>query len=137
MIIKHEDYLSFEIPNRWMIEEDDETMSIFDINGYGSITLSFCSSAEADKPFGEQLSIMAKKIIDNNKMRIDRALILDETKKSKTVLYGSGTTSDDWFIKLWFVGKFPRIVVATYHSEKRTAEVKTADKIMDSFQFTV
>ena len=57
-------------------------------------------------------------------------------KESKTILYGTGTTSDGEFIKLWCVATYPKIVFATYQSERKSAEVKICDSIIDSFWFT-
>ena len=72
--------------------------------------------------------------IDQNGINLHSPLILFN-KVGKTILYGTGTTSDGWFIKLWVVAKHPKIVFATYQSERKSAEVKVCDSIIDSFQF--
>ena len=56
--------------------------------------------------------------------------------ETKTTLYGTGTTSDNWFIKLWIVAKYPKIVFATYQCEKKTSEVKKCDTIINSMNFS-
>ena len=37
--------------------------------------------------------------------------------------------------KLWAVAKQPKIVFATYQSDRKTDEVKICDSIIDSFKF--
>jgi len=51
------------------------------------------------------------------------------------VLYGIGNTPDQWFIKLWVIAHFPKVVFATYQSEKKTSELKKVDQIISSFTF--
>lgn len=82
----------------------------------------------------EQMSILAKRFIDQNNINLHSPLILFN-RDGKTILYGTGTTSDGWFIKLWVVAKHPKIVFATYQSERKSAEVKVCDSIIDSFRF--
>ncbi len=135
MNVNHSNYLKYEIPSNWVVEEDSDTTLICDNNGEGSTTISFYTVMELQKSLDEHISIMAKKFIENNNIKLHNPLILDGTKKSKTVLYGTGTTSDNWFVKIWIVAKLPKIVFATYQSEKKTSEVKKVDRIIDSFQF--
>ena len=73
-----------------------------------------------------------KKFIDANHIKLNHALILDSTQREKTVLYGMGTTPDQWFIKLWIIARYPKVVFATYQSEKKTSELKKVDKIISS-----
>ena len=56
-------------------------------------------------------------------------------KDGKAVLYGTGTTSDGWFIKIWVIAKCTKVVFATYESKRKSKEVKVCDSIMDSIQF--
>jgi hypothetical protein len=135
--VKHGDYLNYEVPSNWVIEEDDDTTSIYDINGDGALTLSFFTVIELEKSFTEHISMMASKYINNNHIKLQNPLILNGTKKNKTVLYGTGINADNWFIKIWLVAKLPKIVFATYYSEKKTSEVNIVDKIIDSFRFSL
>ncbi len=137
MNVSHGEYLNFEIPHNWIIEENDDNTSIYDNNGEGAITLSFYTAMDIQQPFDEHISVMAKKFIDNNQIKLHHSFVLDTTNKDKLVLYGAGTASDNWFVKLWIVAKYPKIVLATYQSEKKTSEVRKVDKILDSFQFVV
>lgn len=135
MIVKHNDYLEYDIPDGWEIEDEDDLTSIFCCNGEGALTFSYYSIAEMKTSITEQICVMAKNFIDSNHLKMDHALILDGTAKDKKVLYGTGATTDKWFIKFWFIAKYPRVVFATYQSEKKTAEVKTVDRIIDSISF--
>lgn len=135
MIFSHDGYLTYELPNDWCSEEEKENLLIYDPNGEGAITVSFFSILEMKETLDEHISIMAKKFIDQNRIKLNGPLILYDTMNSKTTLYGTGITSDNWFIKLWIVAKYPKIVFATYQCEKKTPEVKKCDAIINSMEF--
>ena len=80
------------------------------------------------------MSILAKRFIDQNNINLHSPLILFN-RDGKRILYGTGATSDGWFIKLKVAAKHPKIVFATYQSERKSIEVKVCDSIIDSFQF--
>ena len=101
----------------------------------GALTLSYHSIAEMQGTLDAHISIMAKRFLDENHIKLKHALILDGTQKGKTVLYGAGTLPDSWFIKLWVIAKYPEVVFATYQSEKETAELKKIDKVVSSLVF--
>lgn len=79
---------------------------------------------------------MAKEFIDQNGITLHNPLILYGTEETKITLYGSGITSDNWFVKLWIVAKGFKIVFATYQCEKKTSEVKKCDAIINSMNFS-
>ena len=135
MLINHKNYLEYEIPDKWVSEDIGDTTSVYFNDGNGALTLSYFTIIEMQETLDEHISIMAKKFIDANQIKLNHALILDGTKKEKTVLYGIGSTSDQWFIKLWVIAQFPKVVFATYHSEKKTSELKKVDQIISSFRF--
>lgn len=135
MKIKHKDYLEYEIPDNWIIEENEDTVSIYCNEGEGALTISFFSIIELYKTLDEHISMMAKKFIDRNQIKLDHAPILYKTKNDKTVLYGVGSSKNGWFVKLWFIARYPKVVFATYDSEKKTSELKKVEKIISSFTF--
>lgn len=137
MIFSHKDYLTYELPNGWCSEEEKENLLIYNPNGEGAITISFFNILEMRETLDEHISIMAKKFIDQNSIKLHDPLILYGTKETKTTLYGTGITSDNWFIKLWIVAKYPKIVFATYQYEKKTPEVKKCDAIINSMKFSL
>lgn len=134
MVPNHNKYLEYKLPNNWCAEEDEDNLFLYNPNGNGAITMSFFDVLRLDKSLDEQISILAKRFIDNNNVNLHLPLIL-LNKEGKTLLYGTGTTSDKWFVKLWVVAKKPKIVLATYQSERKNAEVKICDSIIDSFKF--
>lgn len=136
MIFWHKDYLTYELPYSWCAEDEKENLIIYNPNGYGAITISFFNILEMSETLDEHISIMAKKFIDKNRIILHTPLILYGTKETKTMLYGTGTTPDNWFIKLWVVAKYPKIVFATYESDTKTSEVKKCDEIINSIKFT-
>lgn len=137
MIFSHNDYLTYELPNGWCSEEEEENLLIYDPNGEGAISISFFNILEMKETLDEHISIMSKKFIDQNRIKLHAPLILYGTKGGKTTLYGTGITSDNWFIKLWIVAKYPKIVFATYQCEKKTPEVKKCDAIINSMEFSL
>jgi len=132
--IKHKDYLVYKVPSNWVVEDCTDSTSIYCNHGEGAITLSFHAIFELQGTLVEHISMMAKRFVDGNKIALDRELVLDETK-NKIVLYGEGISPDNWYIKLWLIARYPKIVLATYISEQKTAEVKKVDKIISSFTF--
>jgi len=136
MKIIHSNYLEYEIPTDWEIEDDVDSTSVYCPDGEGALILSYYSIVEMQETLDENISIMAKKFIDANHVKLNHALILDGTQKGKIVLYGMGSTPDQWFIKLWVIARYPKVVFATYQSEKKTSELKKVDQIISSFTFT-
>ena len=135
MMRNHNGYLNYMLPDKWCAEEDTDNLLLYNPSGNGAITISFFNVLNTEKSLDEQICIMAKKFIDKNNINLRSPLVLFN-RDGKTILYGTGKTSDGWFIKLWLVAKQPKIVFATYQSERKTAEVKACDSIIDSFQFS-
>lgn len=136
MMLNQFDCFNYELPANWCAEEDADNLLWYNPNGNGAITVSIFNVLNTKETLDEQVSILAKRFIDQNRIMLHSSLIL-YNRASKTILYGTGTTSDSWFIKLWVIAKEPRIVFATYLSERKSAEVKTCDLIIDSIQFTL
>ncbi len=136
MIFSHKGYLTYDLPNDWCSEEGEDDLLIYDPNGEGAITISFFNILEMKETLDEHISIMAKKFVDQNRITLHNPLILYGSEATKITLYGTGTTSDNWFIKLWIVAKYPKILLATYQCKKKTAEVKKCDAIINSMKFS-
>ena len=131
----HNDYLNYELPEDWCAEYTDENLNIYNPNGKGAMTLSFYSIIETDKRLYEQIGIMGKKFIDQNKINLQGAFLVYGTENIKMTLSGTGTTLDNWFIKIWIVAKKNKVVFITYQSQKKTSELKICDKIVESMTF--
>ncbi|MBR3597033.1 MAG: hypothetical protein IKL47_08690 [Clostridia bacterium] len=134
-MLNHNGYFNYELPDNWCVEEDVDNLILYNPNGNGAITMSFFNVLNTAESLDEQVSILAKKFIDQNNINMQAPLILFD-REDKKILYGFGTTSDNWFIKLWVVAKTPKIVFATYQSERKNKEVKMCDLIIDSIRFT-
>lgn len=135
MKANHNGYFEYVIPEDWVIEEDDDTTSIYCNNGVGALILSYYSIIEMQGDLGEHISQMAMRFINKNNLHLNHALILDATQKDKIVLSGIGSLSDQSLIKLWVVAKYPKVVFATYICDENTPELNIIDKIVDSFSF--
>ncbi len=134
MILNYNKYLNYELPNDWCAELDSENLLLYNPNGNGAITISFFNIINLEKSLDGQISILAKNFIVQNNIKLHSPFILFN-RNGKAILYGIGTTRDNWFIKLWIVAKTPKIVFATYQSAQKSKEVKICDSIIDSFQF--
>lgn len=134
MMLNHNEYLDYMLPNSWCAEEDTDNLFLYNPDGNGAITISFFSVLKTNEFLDEQMSILAKRFVDKNSINLHSPLVLFN-RDGKTILYGIGTTLDGWFIKLWVVAKHPKIVFATYQSERKSDEVKVCDSIIDSFRF--
>lgn len=131
----YNDYLQYELPSNWCTEEDGEQLFIYHPNGSGAIVASFYYLEDSKKMLEENISVMAKKFVDQNKISLFNPFILYTSKDDQSIIYGSGTTEDNWFVKLWIIAKYPRVMVATYNSEKETDELKKCDTIIKSMRF--
>ena len=60
MIFSHNDYLTYELPNGWCSEEEEENLLIYDPNGEGAISISFFNILEMKETLDEHISIMSK-----------------------------------------------------------------------------
>lgn len=134
MVFNHNGYLNYMLPNNWCAEENENNLILYNPNGNGAIITSFFSALDKKEFLDEQISILAGNFIEQNHIKLSSPPILFN-RDSKTILYGTGTTSDDWFVKLWIVAKHPKIVLASYQSERNSDEVKKCDSIIESFQF--
>ena len=70
MIINHDNYLKYEIPDDWIIEDKETLTSIYSNEGEGALTLSYFSILEMQETLDEHISIMAKKFIDVNHVKM-------------------------------------------------------------------
>ncbi len=136
MQIVYKDCFKFEVSESWIVDEKDELVSVYSNNGEGALTISFFYVNEMQGSSKEHISIMAKKFIEINQINLHHALILDTTQKEKIILYGTGNTNDQWFIKLWVITRFEKVIFATYQSHKKTTELKEIEQIISSLSFT-
>ena len=137
MIYNHNVYLNYSLPDNWCAEEDADNLLLYNPSGDGAITISFFNALNTEESLDEQVSILAKKFVDKNNINLELSSFVFFNREGKTILYGAGTTADGWFIKLWVVAKSPKIVFATYQSERKSKELKVCDSIIDSFQFVL
>ena len=130
-------YFNYTLPQNWCAEEEGDNLLLYNPNGEGAIVISFFTALQTKESLTEQVSVLAKNCVDQNNIKLRQPFML-HIREDKSVLYGIGTTPDDWFVKLWVVAKYPKIVLATYQSQSKRCgkEVKVCDAIIDSFRFT-
>ena len=135
MKIFHKDFLEFEIPDGWKVDEN-ETVSIYnEENGDGAITFSFYNVLGDSRPLYQIVSVMKKKYVEENNISVPKISLIKEDDSHKLETFDEGTTHDGWFFKMYVVAKYPRIVFATYYSENRTQEIGVIDRIIKSMKF--
>lgn len=135
MKIKYSDYLTYNIPKDWIVETEDNITSIYKNDGYGAITMSSYTIFDNDKPLDLLIGDMISKFISDNKIQIKGVIIINIANKNKKVAYAEGKAEDNSYVKIWIVAKFPKAILVTYYSDKKTREIKEVDKIVDSFKF--
>lgn len=135
MNLTYYDCFRCELPMDWFAEEVEDNLLLYAPNGNGAMVLSFFSALENKETLDEQISIMAKKFVDQNQIALHRPLVVYGSGKTKLTLCGVGTTDDNWYIKLWIVSKFPKIIFITYQAQKQSAEVKKCDAVVESIEF--
>lgn len=135
MAIKDSDYLKYDVPKDWIVETEDNITSIYKEDGDGAITMSRYTIFDNDKPLGLLIGDMIVKFMADNKIKIKGVVIVNISNKNKKVAYAEGNAEDDSYVKIWVVAKFPKAVLVTYYSDKKTRELKKVDKIVDSFKF--
>ena len=131
----YKDYLFYELPKNWCVEEKEDNMIMYNPNGEGALVVTFYNILEKVEILDEYISIMAKKFIDRNEIKLNAPFILYGNHDTKMIIYGVGTTVDNWCIKLWLVAKYPKIVLATYQYKHKTSDLKRCDAIINSMKF--
>ena len=133
MTLNYEEYMEYELADGWCAEESSGNLILYNPSGVGAITISSFDFSAEEISMDEQISILAKHFIDNNKINVSSPLIIVNREK-KTVLQGEGVTQDGWLVKIWVIAKSPKIILATYQSKKKSREIKVCDKIVDSIK---
>jgi len=137
MRIHHRDYLTYDLPEKWCAEEMDDSIVIYDPRGKGAMTVSFFSVTEEKQMLENRVCVMAKSFLEQNRIKTDGSLIVSRSDSGKITLYGTGVTPENGFVKLWITAQYPRVVLATYNSRKKSREVKKFDTLVDSMEFQV
>lgn len=135
LTINHNNIIEFQLPNDWVFEENDESLAIYNPSGEGAITISFYSLLQSNSDTCEQISVMAKKYANQNRIKLDKPLVVYHSSQEKTILYGTGHTNDNWFIKFWMIAQHPRAIHASYLCRKKSQEIKSCDSIIESIRF--
>lgn len=135
-VINYKKYLNCELPSDWRYEENEEALSLCAERGEGTMTVSYLR-LETNEAQDESISVIAKRVVNKNKISLKSSLILNEDNNGKNLISGEGTTSDGSFVKIWVVAKHPQIAIAMYHSKQKNQEIYTCDSIIDSFSFNI
>ena len=117
--LNHEDTVNLE-PKKYLWDikvytnpqYDEDNILIYNPKGNGAIVISFFNVPDTEETLDKQISLLAENFSCQNNINLHSPLI-HFNKKGKTIIYGTGTTSDDWFVKLWVVAKYPRDNVVT------------------------
>ena len=134
MIYEDKD-LTFEVPDDWVVEDEDGIRSIFNEDGEGAITVSIYRIEKLEENIEKKIKDMAVECITNNNIKIEKKVEVIAFNEQEAVVYARGKAPDGWFVKLWVVASFPTVIVITYWSEEKTKELDIVDKIVESFKF--
>lgn len=135
------EYFTYEIPEGWITEEGDGCFSLYNPSGKGALTLSyyyftedFTSDLNSIGALDSQISVMAKQFSEDNEIVMDNPFIM-YSKDDKRIIYGTGKTLDNWFIKIWIAADYTQMILASYESKKNNKETKICDSVIDSISF--
>ena len=133
MIIR--DNITINLPSKWQMQENGDSVSIYNNNGQGAVTISFYTILKNEKPIMEFISEKAVDFIRQSEIKLNKSFIVDMTDNKRVVLSGSGETKDGEFIKIYILANNSRFILITYDSTKKNREVKVVDKIVESINF--
>jgi len=132
---KHRDYLTYQVPEHWCVEEIDDCLNIYDPQGEGALTLSFYTIIRNKSLVNYVIDDMAHRFIKQFGIVLDEELTLEEDGLKK-ILSGRGIDSNGWRIKFWYVAHFPKGVFITYmYKEMDASEFLICDAIVNSMTF--
>lgn len=123
------------IPNNWFTEQNSETISIFDPNGKGAVTLSFTT---ANNDFEFSAEYMRKNFDENiarGKIKLEKSVEVDMKNPQRVILTGMGKNEDNWLIKFYLLSNSKTMVLVTYYTLEKTKEIKIVDKMIDTINF--
>lgn len=142
------DNIYVDLPDKWQVEENGDSVSIYNNEGYGAITMSFYSYANYSKSptsFYNYLNYnkspidfikeMANNFIKESKMDLIGDITINTQNKEKIVLACSGVNSDGWIVRLYVLTQSFKYILVSYHCKKKTKEIKVVDKIIESVEF--
>ena len=132
----HNKYLSYALPHKWCSEENGDELFIYDPEGQGALVLSFFNFVTEPKSLSEELYMFSNSFVSQNDIILN-APFESLNQGEKTVLCGQGLTADQWFIRIWLVATWPKIILATYQSEQENEEIKICNSIIESFQIKI
>ena len=87
MVFNHNRYLNYELPTDWCSEENEDTLVIYNPNGDGAMVLSFFNVLTDEKTVDEQISILAKRFVDQNRIKLKSPFIIMPPKSNKSVFF--------------------------------------------------
>ena len=70
MTLNHNEYLNYTLPNNWCAKEDIDNLLLYNPSGNGAITTSFFNVLKTKESLDEQMSILAKRFIDQNNINL-------------------------------------------------------------------
>lgn len=133
MIIR--DKISVDVPYQWQWDENGDSVSIYNNNGQGAITMSFYKILERNNSIIEYISEKAVSFINQNGMKLDNPFIIDAVNEEKILLSGIGVSNNNWIIKLYILTNKSEFILITYHTKNKSKEIKIVDKIVESITF--
>lgn len=91
MKTEHLNNLSFEIPDDWIIEKNENNFLIHKNKGRGVLTLSFDNINNLNHNIGNHISDMLSKYAEKNKIKVDKSIyIIDISKKRQNYIIYNG-----------------------------------------------
>ncbi len=136
--IKHDDYLTYSIPQSWINDDNDEDgiVTIYEEDGIGTLTMSFYTVMYDPGSLIDFVGKIERETAAQSNIKLSSTGMIFLARDGKHTSAIDGVLDDGALVKLWVVAKGRRFIVATYIYEKKTKEYDVMDEIIKSMTFS-
>ena len=129
--------LEYNLPERWVAEENGDNLFIYNPDGEGAITISAYNIIDKNTPQIETVHNLFEDFVAKNGISLDTPTAISHYVDSKLITTGTGRSCDQWFIKIWCICQYHKILLATYLTTKITEEITMCDQLIYSMDLTL
>ena len=129
--------LKYNLPEQWVAEENGDNLFIYNPDGEGAITISAYNMINMNAPQIETVLNLFQDFVAKNGISLDTPTAISYYVDSKLITTGIGRSCDQWFIKIWCICQYYKILLATYLAEKATEEITLCDQLICSMELTL
>lgn len=88
------DCFQYKLPKEWLTEESEDRLLLYDPKGNGAMVLSFLNAIDNQKALEEQIGVLSKRFVDQNRITLSRPFVMYGSEETKfAMLYNNGPIS--------------------------------------------